>query len=150
MKKGFTLVELLMVMVIVAILVMVALPKYNGALERSRATEGITLVKDVSDYINMRYTLNNMEYPAVSTFKLSEIDTLRPTHFGAPVISWDSSNKQMKVAVTRGGGWEYVLTGISKNGELQKITCTDSNSGADCETIGMVKVGNEYQMKIAD
>ena len=150
MKQGFTLVELLMVMVIVAILVVVALPKYNGALERSRATEGITLIKDVSDYVNMRYVLNNFTYPAVTAVNVAEIDTLRPVHFNDPTLSWDATNKEMKVAVTRQDGWDYVLTGISKDGELKKIVCTDTNSGEDCTTVGMSKVGTEYIMNMAN
>lgn len=150
MKKGFTLVELLMVMVIVAILVVVALPKYNGALERSRSTEGITLIKDVSDYVNMRYVLNNFTYPATTAINVAEIDTLRPVHFNAPTLSWDASNKEMKVSTTRQDGWGYVLTGISKDGELKKIVCTDNNSGADCTTIGMSKIGTEHVMDMAN
>ena len=48
MNKGFTLIELLVVVLIVGILSAVALPQYTTAVERSRATEGITLMSDVA------------------------------------------------------------------------------------------------------
>lgn len=49
--KGFTLVELLTVVLIVGILTGVALPNYTRSIERSRATEAMSAVKTLNDAV---------------------------------------------------------------------------------------------------
>ena len=62
MKKGFTLVELLVVVLIIAILAAVALPQYTTAVERSRATEALTLMAAISESVQ-RYRFHQGEWP---------------------------------------------------------------------------------------
>lgn len=49
MNKGFTLTELLTVVLIVGVLTSLALPQYMRSIERSRATEAMTYVKAIND-----------------------------------------------------------------------------------------------------
>ena len=48
MKKGFTLIELLVVVLIVGILAAIAVPKYEMAVEKSRATEALIILKNIA------------------------------------------------------------------------------------------------------
>lgn len=55
-KSGFTLVEMLIIVLIIAVLSSIALPKYTRTVERSRATEAFGNIQQVDDAVYAYYT----------------------------------------------------------------------------------------------
>lgn len=163
MKRGFSLVELLIVMVIVGILVTVALPKYRVAMERGRATEGIANLKAASDWINAKYVINDNSYPdndyllsfisagnSSSSGSSSSIAVIGATsqsaYFTRPTfVDCTSGYRCIQTERKQGNEVYYTLTAYNTNGELTKITCTGTEKGL-CEPLGMTLSGAEYVM----
>lgn len=75
-KKAFTLIELLVVVLIIGILAAVALPQYFAAIEKSRASEALSVAKALSDS-QKRYFLENNEY----TGDIAQLDITAPGTF---------------------------------------------------------------------
>ena len=55
-KSGFTLIEMLIIVLIIAVLSSIALPKYTRTVERARATEAFGNIQQVDDAVYAFYT----------------------------------------------------------------------------------------------
>ena len=71
MNQGFTLIELLVVVLIIGILSAVALPQYQTAVERSRATEALTQMSAIQTAAE-RYHSQHEAWP--TTFNQLDVD----------------------------------------------------------------------------
>ena len=90
MKKGFTLVELLAVVIIIAVLSSVAMPQYRRSLERSRVAEALELLPAIYD-AQQRYYVEAEIAPNIVSFPKLDIN-LRGKVAGTSQNQWKTGN----------------------------------------------------------
>lgn len=121
-KRGFTLSEILMVVVIVGVLIGLALPRFGGTVERVRASEGVHILtallgaQKAFEFENGSYSgnINNLD-----------ISIPTPDNFAAPTVA---NNANAVASIVRTGG--YTLS-IDEDGNIAcaaggSITCAQA------------------------
>jgi type II secretion system protein G len=63
--KGFTVVELLIVIIIIAIISVIALPQFINAQDRGKQTQTVANIRSIGNALSLYYTDNN-EYPTAT------------------------------------------------------------------------------------
>ena len=136
--NAFTLIELLVVVLIIGILAAVALPQYQKAVEKSRATQALTLLKSVGQAAEAHYLANGTK---VSSFDELAIDVPWPnTAIGIGSSVQRKSNGVWTLEIDNGG----VIVSMRTNGKYQgafftsgwdstekEIRCLERKKGGD-------------------
>ena len=102
--SGFTLIELLVVVLIIGILASVALPQYEKAVEKSRATQALALLKSYGQAFQSYY-LANGSYP--SSFDQLDVD-----------MPWTGTEKWYNMASDSRSNGEWSLQILHQSGEF--------------------------------
>lgn len=97
-STGFTIVELLIVIVVIGILAAITIVAYNGIQERARKTNLISAVRSYVTGLNLYYAANN-SYPSTQTVCLG-IGYTDYTADGKPDCRWGSGNVNPNSAFT--------------------------------------------------
>lgn len=91
-KKGFTLLELLVVVVIIGILAAIALPQYKMAVGKARFAELKTLTKSLQQAAQRYYMINNT-YEGIRGHINEVLDIQMPV--GIDCYIWDETSDDM-------------------------------------------------------
>jgi len=77
MKKGFTLIEMMIVVAIIAVLAGVAVPQYGKYIKKSETVEGVTLMRQILDAEVLYHTTNNAYLPLNTQTGTDKADKLQ-------------------------------------------------------------------------
>ena len=129
-KKGFTLVELLAVIVILAVILVIAVPQIMSVIESARKGSIESTAKLIAEGAEREYT-NRKILGKDTNIECSDVSSMNSNDYGTCVITFDNTGKAT-VKVTGKGKFEgYTCNGNSTNmecvkGEIPGPTETDA------------------------
>ena len=167
MKKGFTLVEILVAVMIITMLVAMSVPMYEKTVEKSRIAEVRTLLKQIMES-KMR-VLDAMERDTYSSglFGFEALDVAIPCvdQSSGAVLSRCSGTtvytKDFKYSLAPSGsvssnavcaerrkgdnkGVQFLYLGEEVGGAQEKFLCNNGSSGGSCELYGLESSGSAW------
>ena len=143
-KKGFTLVELLAVIVILAVILVIAVPQIMSVIESARKGSIESTAKLIAEGAEREYT-NRKILGKDTNVLCSDVSSMNSNDYGTCVITFDNRGKAT-VKVTGKGKFEgYTCNGNSTNmecvkGEIPESTETDAQYFAYSEVEGGVSI----------
>ena len=128
-QDGFTLIEIMVVMVILGLLVAVVAPNILGRGEQARVTVAETQIREVSNALDL-YKLDNFSYPG--TEQGLEALVSKPGGFPEPK-NWNKDGYMKTVPVDPWGNpYQYISPGVNGPFDLYSLG-SDGKEGGEVD-----------------
>jgi type IV pilus assembly protein PilA len=131
MQKGFTLIELMIVVAIIAILAAIAIPAYQNYLIRTQVSEGAVLTGGAKTAISEFYSNKGYFPPSNASAGLSSATSITGKYVTSVDVSANAGQivatfgKDANDAIKASGKDELILSAVTKSGSIE-WTCTKS------------------------
>lgn len=135
-RSGFTLIEILVVVMILGILAAIAMPQYFKVVERGRAAEAFSMYDSLRS-AQSRYLSTTGNFCIGALAACTGFDMQLPVmkYFSAPVIVAGAGSPSWKATVTRnvvvGTYQQYILSIDVEPGAPPVFSCSQSNCSLD-------------------
>ena len=139
-KKGFTLVELLAVIVILAVILIIAMPKISDVIKNSKESSLETTAKLIASQAEKKYTENQV-LDNSSTIKCSDVVKINNTDYESCNITFDDKGNA-KVSIVGKGKFEgMAVCNANKNSATVSSDCsTDAKYFSYEEVVGGISI----------
>ncbi|MEI8175533.1 MAG: prepilin-type N-terminal cleavage/methylation domain-containing protein [Candidatus Omnitrophota bacterium] len=126
MKKAFTLIELMIVLIIVGVLASITLPKFTSTIDKAKADQATTYLKVIRTGERIYYT-NNYTYVAcadAAAIKANLGVEVTTDSYGFAVVLNPNDPSLFSVTATKNGSTEavYQKIFIDQDGRISKQT----------------------------
>jgi len=124
-KKGFTLLEVLIVVIIIGILAAIALPQYSATIEKSKSAEAVMNIGSLRTAVD-RYWYQNGETNPTNT-SISNLDIDNPNNIADRLYGYVITNtstatvRTYTIVATRTTNAAYKVTWIQTNNTTGKL-----------------------------